>query len=134
MIIEASHDGDMPPTICGPKRTGEGQSPVGVIQSTISLEAMEADSMVEDRHQLSTGGSLEATDSIEGDQKDPVVVQITGENPAGHLATTLDDLEAIEDNGADPAPPLALGTMMTHFTMEITGMYWNHIIMSSMDL
>ena len=134
MIIEASHDGDMPPTICGPKRTGEGQSPVGVIQSTISLEAMEADSMVEDRHQLSTGGSLEATDSIEGDQKDPVVVQITGENPAGHLATTLDDLEAIEDSGADPAPPLALGTMMTHFTMEVTGMYWNHIIMSSMDL
>ena len=134
MIIEASHNGDMPPTICGPKRTGEGQSPVGVIQSTISLEAMEADSMVEDRHQLSTGGSLEATDSIEGDQKDPVVVQITGENPAGHLATTLDDLEAIEDNGAEPVHPLALGTMMTHFTMEITGMYWNHIIMSSMDL
>ena len=134
MIIEASHDGDMPPTICGPKRTGEDQPPVEVTQSIISLEAMEADSMAEDRHQLSTGGSLEATDSIEGDQKDPVVVQITGENPAGHLATTLDDLEAIEDNGADPAPPLALGTMMTHFTMEVTGMYWNHIIMSSMDL
>ena len=120
MIIEASHIGDMPPTICGPKRTGEDQLPVGVIQSTISLEAMEADSMAEDRHQLSTGGSLEATDSIEGNQKDPVVVQITGETPAGHLATTLDDLEAIEDNGAEH--PLALGMKMIHFIMVQTGM------------
>ena len=76
--------------------------------------------MVEDRHQLSTGGSLEATDIIEGDQKDPVAVQITGENPAGHLATTLDDLEAIEDNGAEH--PLALGMKMIHFIMVQTGM------------